>query len=187
MLEMVAVMGLTMVLAAIALPVTSNTVGDYRLRGDARAIASSVSLVKLAAASKFTNARLFVDLGSKSFHTEVYDKGTPPAWTMQPGSVTLSGSDTFGFGDVSSAPPNTQDAIGQAPACLTVDNEPIDGTACIVFNSRGVPVDSSGAPYPQNALYITEGTTVYGMTLSATGMLQSWQTIAGGTSAWVPQ
>ena len=55
---------------------------------------------------------------------------------------------TFGFGTVATAPPNTQTNIGFSGACrvgLTAATATIGNTACIVFNSRGLPVDGAGA------------------------------------------
>jgi hypothetical protein len=62
----------------------------------------------------------------------------------------------------------------------------IGNTACIVFNSRGIPVDPVGAPIGRNALYITDGTGVYGTTLTATPLVRLWWSPVG-RDAWVEQ
>jgi hypothetical protein len=51
----------------------------------------------------------------------------------------------------------------------------IAGTACIVFNSRGVPVDASNAPTGAGAFYLGDGATVYSITAGAGGRVQLWQ------------
>src|SRR5438105_2974212 len=68
LLELLVVVALIGVVSAIAVPMMSNTLGDFRLRGDARGLTNAVSLAKLRSASNFTQARLFVDL-STSTHT----------------------------------------------------------------------------------------------------------------------
>ena len=58
------------------------------------------------------------------------------------------------------------------------------GTACIVFNSRGVPVDSTNAPTAGDAYYVADGAVVYGVTVSTGGMVQLWRTNVASVS-WV--
>ena len=36
-------------------------------------------------------------------------------------------------------------------------------------------------------MYITDGNAVYGITVSATGMIRTWRTLPLGTPAWVQQ
>ena len=63
----------------------------------------------------------------------------------------------------------------------------------IVFNSRGVPIGPSGAPtgteppIATDALYVTDGSAVYGATVSATGMIRLWQTRPTATPTWTLQ
>ena len=58
----------------------------------------------------------------------------------------------------------------------------IGNTSCILFNSRGIPVDPAGAPPAvgaptgNDAMYLTDGTAVYGETISATGLIKLWRT-----------
>ena len=104
----------------------------------------------------------------------------PPAGSST--SVDVSGTATFGA--VTAAPPNTQATIGQSAACTTDLGAEISGTACIMFNSRGVPIDASGAPIGTNAFYLTDGSAVYAVTVAATGMLRSWRTLPVATPSW---
>ncbi len=191
-LELMVVVGIIGVISAIAVPMMKNTVGDFRLSGDARGLANATSLAKLRAASDFSQARLYVDLGAKSFHVETWNK-TGAAWAAEGGTTTLSMNDTFSFGVVGTAPPNSQATIGPASACVTAAGAAIGGTACILFNSRGIPVDPAGAPPAvgaptgNDAVYITDGTAVFGITLSATGLIKLWRTNPTATPSWVLQ
>ena len=101
------------------------------------------------------------------------------------GTTALSTGVTFGFSAVTTAPPNTQTTIGQASQCMEDDGiTAIGNTACIMFNSRGVPIDSSFAP-TGDALYITDGMMVYGVTIAPTGMLRMWHTLPIAIPNWV--
>jgi len=181
LIEMLVVVGLTTVIAAIAVPMMSNTIGNFRLSGDAHSVASAMALAKLRAASGFSQARLFVDLTTRSFHVETLQK-SPVAWAADGGTTTLSTGVTFGFGGIATPPLNTQALIGQAPPCVTAAGAAIANTACILYNSRGIPVDPSGAapnvgaPTGNDALYLTDGTAVYGLLLSATGQSKLYRT-----------
>ena len=60
----------------------------------------------------------------------------------------------------------------------------VANTACMIFNSRGIPVDSTGSPIGIDAVYMTDGTTVYGVTVSATGFVRLWRTNSTSTPSW---
>jgi Tfp pilus assembly protein FimT len=180
-IEILLVVGITTVISAMAVPMMSNTIGNFRLSGDAHSVASAIALAKLRAASDFSQARVYVDLSTRAFHVETLQK-TPAAWITEGGSTTLSTGVTFGFGSIASAPPNSQTVIAQSTACVTAAGAAIANTACILFNSRGIPVDPSGAapnvgaPTGSDALYLTDGTAVFAMTLSATGQSKMYRT-----------
>jgi hypothetical protein len=140
----------------------------------------------MRAASKFTKARLLVDLSSNSYYVQTYDK-TANAWTAETGTSTLSPYVSFGFGGVGTPPSNTQTSITQATSCYDTASPPaaIANTACVIFNSRGIPVvDSTGAPTGNYALYINDGTFVYGVTVAATGFIRTWRTNQTSTPSW---
>lgn len=190
LLVTVAIAGVVM---AMAMPATSLLVGNLRLSGDARSLNNAIALTKLRAASHFTKARLYVALTDKSYHIETWQK-SPGAWITDAtdGTSYLQSTNTesFSYGTLSSPPSNTQAAIGQAPACLTDAGVSIGNTACVVFNSRGIPVTDvaagTGGPTNSHAVYITDGSVVYGVTVSATSVIQLWRTLIT-TPSWTPQ
>ena len=106
--------------------------------------------------------------------------------------VQLGQGDSYGFGTLTTGPTPGQATIGQAAACYQGGANAPDGgstlnnSACIEFNSRGVPVDNNGAPLSTGALYITNGNIVEGVTASATGSIQTWQCPHGQTT-WTGQ
>ena len=186
MLEVLFVAAIAATVAAIAIPMTGNALGYARLSGDARSISNAVAVAKMRAASDFSQARLYVDLGANSHHMETYVKTGTPGWVARTGPTSLSSGVSLGYGSLGTPPAYTQGSIGQAPACRNDAGTPIDNTACIVFNSRGIPIDSSGGPTTADAVYVTDGTAVYVTTVAVSGMIQLWRS-GPATASWVKQ
>lgn len=174
-------------LAGLVILVVGNIAGHYRLSGDARGVSNSTAVAKLRAASLFTQTRLYVSLGSGSYRIQTYQKTGTPGWVTEGTTYTLSSGVSFGFSSVGTPPPNSQASIAQASACKDDAGADITGTACIVFNSRGLPVDSTGGPTGIGAFYLTDSKSVYAVTVSATGMLKFWRTVNSGTPSWALQ
>ena len=177
-LELLIVLAIFGIVAAVSMPVGGAAVQSYKLSGQAHAIAYQVALAKMRAASSFTRARVFIDLANRTYRLEAWNK-TTSTWITEGGTEQMPRLIVFGIGSATAPPPNTQGAIGQAAACLPgVDATAtaIANSSCVTFNSRGVPIDSTGAPTGNDAVYLTDGTAVYATTVSATGMTQLWWT-----------
>jgi len=187
LVELVATSAVFVTLCGLVLVAVGNMAGHYRVSGDARAVSNSVAVAKLRAASLFTQTRLYVVLGTGAYQVETWQKTGTPGWVSEGATTSLSSGVTFGFGSVSVAPPNTQATIAQAPACHDAAGAVIAGTACLIFNSRGLPVDADGAPSGIGAFYLTDGVTVYSATVSATGMMRFWRTPSHTTPTWALQ
>ena len=183
-LETVIVVGLIGVVSVVAVPMFGNAIANFRVTGDARSVSNTIAVAKMRAASNFSRVRLYVDLNAESHHLESWNKETS-SWTTEGGLTYLSTGVDFGYDVVTVPPPSTQGTIGQAPQCTTDDGALIANTACVMFNSRGVPIDATGAPTTLNAIYVTDGTGVYGVTVAATGMLRSWHAPPVATPTWV--
>jgi prepilin-type N-terminal cleavage/methylation domain-containing protein len=188
LIEILVVVALIGVVSAIAVPMMNSTLGSFRLSGDTRSTANSIALAKMRASSVFGRVRLYADLATNTFHLETFDK-TTSLWVTDGGTTYLSQRVSFGFGVVGTPPPNTTLAIGEAPACKDNALPPVDvaNTACIIFNSRGTPIDSTGAPSSLGTLYLTDNTAVYGISVSATGMVRTWRTNPSATPNWSSQ
>jgi prepilin-type N-terminal cleavage/methylation domain-containing protein len=186
LVEILFVVGLIGVISAIAVPMMANALGNFKLTGDVRSVSNAVAVAKMRAASKFTRVRLYVDLTGKAHHIEWLDTTvTPNHWTAEGGTTYLSPRVSFGVGPATAPPPNTQGTIGQAAQCVNDTGANIGNTACVVFNSRGVPVNNSLAPTPDDALYLTDGTAIYTVTVAATGMMRTWRGEYVTTPTWV--
>lgn len=192
-LEIFVAVAIIVIVVAIAIPTFMSARRNFQTLGDARDLADEILLAKMRAASEFTQTRAYFDTSAQAFRVDVWNKPVPPAtsgsWVTEGGTHDLSGGVTFGFGTLSSAPPGTQATITQAPACrndtgaMPGTGSTIVNTACIVFNSRGIPiVDSTGAPTANDAIYITDGVMVYAATVLATGLVYTWSSQASSAN-----
>lgn len=185
MVELLMVVGMIGVISAIAVPMSGNLMKDLRLNGDARTLWNTIGLAKMRASATFNKTRVFVDVGGGTYSLQTWDK-TQVKWVTEQGSTPLSNTVTFSFGSLGSAPPNTQATIAQSPQCLNDVGVAIGGSACVVFNSRGVPIDATGAPTGNDAFYLTDGVSVNGVTVSTTGLVRMWRSRASSAS-WTKQ
>jgi len=188
LMELVVVFAVGLVIAGVALPYMNRTLGYMRLAGVARAISNATGATKVRSAAKFTQARLYIDRSGMSYHMEILDRSVTPAhWTADGGMTYLPTNVTFGFGPVTTPPPNTQTLIKHAAECTDDAGVIIGNTSCIMFNSRGIPVKPAlpNPPEDQDAIYVTDGTTVYGVTVLATGFIGTWHTPYQAAPIWV--
>jgi prepilin-type N-terminal cleavage/methylation domain-containing protein len=185
--EVLIVIFIILLIAAIGIPNLMTMVGEMRTAGDARDLNGVIVLAKMRAASNFSRARVYADLSANTFRVEWQQAGTA-TWTSDGcpnscvGDQLLATGVSFGFGSLSSPPSNTQATLGQAPVCLDSSGSAITNTACIIFNSRGIPITSGAVPTSNDAIYVTDGRLVTGVTVSATGLTKIWRTEASGAN-----
>jgi prepilin-type N-terminal cleavage/methylation domain-containing protein len=198
-LELLIVISISLIMAALAIPGYNAINRTLRISGDGRDLNGAINQAKLEGASSFTQARLYADLGANTFHIETWNK-TAGCWQTvnDPANActaatspvqNLSPGVTFGFSGVGNPPPNTQPTLGWARRCRALaagtGSAVTANTACVVFNSRGIPIDPINAtPTGIDALYVTDTNTVYGVTIGATGVTQIWTISANGTGGW---
>ena len=194
LIDLLVVIALLGIVAGMALPMVESTSRGFQLKGDAQAVANMVSLAKMRAASLYTRTRLRADLANNSFRLEVWvptnvANKAVGSWVVDGGEKQLSRRVRFGFASRTAPPANTQNVLAQSPECSAANSlgdNLVANTACIVFNSRGIPVDGTGDPMGGNALYITDGSGVYGTTITATPLVRQWWANAS-TGAWIRQ
>lgn len=186
MLVVVAIIGLV---SAIALPSTTSMMSGYKIKGNAQLINHMVGLAKMRAAAQFTRARVYADFTARTFRLQVWNK-TTNQWVDDGGTQSLADGVTFGFTGITQPPPGSQAALGQSPLCTNNAGATIADTACISFNSRGMPVTNllppAGAVTGNSGLYITDGSAVYGTTVTMTPLVKSWWSPARDNN-WVRQ
>jgi prepilin-type N-terminal cleavage/methylation domain-containing protein len=202
-LELLVVVTMSVIVATIAVPAYLSVAANLRASGDLRSINGLTALAKMRAASDFTHARVYADLTANTYHMEFWNKagnGGAGCWQTDgdkanPCTVAaspvfnLSQGDTFGTGGQTQGPTVAQQpAIATQVACQSTNggNGTIASTECVVFNSRGIPIDANRAALATGAFYLTNGKVVAAVTVSATGSIQSW-TSSVGQSTWYAQ
>jgi Tfp pilus assembly protein FimT len=183
LLEVLFVVSAVLVLSATSVTKVLTIMKNLSSQSDARTISGDTSLAKMSAAANFTKVRIYANLTGNAYEVDVWNK-TTSQWVTQQSSVKTLPHVTMGYGSLSSPPTGTQTTLGQASACLNNSGTTIANTACIVFNSRGVSVDSTGSPTSTGAIYVTDGVSVYGITVSAMGLIQTWKSPAS-SATWV--
>jgi prepilin-type N-terminal cleavage/methylation domain-containing protein len=205
-IEILVVLVISLIAAAMAIPGYTSMTRYLRIAGDLRELNGITAEAKMRAAQNYTHARVYADLNANTFHLDVWDasaNGGAGCWktegdplpnrcfTTGGGSPVqpLSTGVVFGFGTAVGGGLNPQTTIQQAPACNTLVAGMTGGSAdansaCIEFNSRGIPVGAGNSPIQiPSALYVTDSDEVYGLTVIATGLMQQWETSASNT-AW---
>lgn len=186
--ELLLVVALAGVLSAVALPMIGTALASEGLKADAQALSSLVGLAKMRASAGFTRARVRAHLTDGSFVLERWDRAAG-AWVTEGGLRTSYRTVSFGVSGLATPPPNSQATLGMSPPCrmgIAVGGAEIGNTACIVFNSRGLPIDGDGAIFGGHGLYLTDGSLVYGVTVTATPRIRLW--VSSSASAnWIEQ
>jgi len=173
-IELSLVMIITLITLTGALPALQGYLRSYRSSGDAASISGQLALARMRSAANFTHARLNFNLASNSYQLEIYDK-TTNQFQLEGGAQRLAENDSYGYGHLST-PAGTQTTIGQSSSCLDGAGQSIAGTACILFNSRGIPVDGTGASTSNDAIYLTDGSGGYlSVTVSPSGRISVWR------------
>jgi len=213
MIELMMVLLITSIVMGFAIPGFLTMTQTMRTGGDSRNLAGLIAEAKMRAAADFTHARVYANLSGHSYHVEVWNKsGNSGAGCWQTDGdivnsctaasspvVNLSSDVTFGYGNVSSPRANTEATIGQAPLCFmgyagqSSNTTSVANTACIEFNSRGVPSDpdpggtagsAGGVADVTGAFYVTDSASVYAVTVIATGAMQTWYSPNTATPVW---
>lgn len=188
MVELIMVVTVALIVTGIAIPSFVAMRRSVRISGDAKNIAAEILMAKMRASSSFTQSRIYFDLSNRTFATQLWIKPVPPAttgsWQTESAAQPLAEGVSFGVGSITSAPAGTQTTFGQAAQCrndtgaLPGTGSAISNTACIIFNSRGIPITYNSNPTGDHAIYVTDGTAVFGNTISATGQLRTWRSEA---------
>jgi len=207
MLELLVVAAIVVSVTALAVPNLKTVQRNLRISGDARNLGGLISQAQLRAAAEYTHARVYANLSNNTYWLEVWNKsgnGGAGCWQTDGDSTnsctvtgsspvnTLSTGVSFGYGNVTSPPANTETTLGQAPLCYTGyagqagNTTTISNTACLEFNSRGVPSDptANGKADANGALFITDGNSVYGITVLASSSIGNWYADNSSSASW---
>ena len=185
LVESMLVVTTTMIMASVGVPTFLTSLKNFRIDSDARSMASHLGMAKLKAAAGFTHTRFYADSNDGTYRVEAWQRASS-RWATLAGPFKYQGNNTLGYGSRTTPPSGTQTSLAQAPECLTTSGKPIPGTVCVVFNSRGWPIDNSGNLTGDDAVYLTNSSRVYGVTVSAIGSIATWRTPSASTD-WEKQ
>jgi Tfp pilus assembly protein FimT len=160
LIQLMIVISITMILAAIAIPSAITLVQSYRLDGDVRAITAELGLARMRASALGAQTRVNFNTTANTYQLEVNSGGV---WSVDTSTSAqnLAPGDTFGYGSTSTP------AGQQSPIAQGYSGE--SGCTCIYYNSRGIATDSGGSASSQSAIYITNGNAYAAVAVSLGG------------------
>lgn len=195
MLELLVVLAVAGIIAAMAIPQAYQAVKSYRLHADATGIAGQLNVARMRAASQFAPYREVINISSGTYWREKLCGNTSAsadaACTSPYNALTTAGieggtqyasqGDTF-----ASCRPAILSA-GTYPGTIQADLSPCPDPLMIYFNTRGMPVDSSGNPlanggaviYVRSLSNLTDAVTV---TMGGSVIVWNWDT---ASNTWV--
>jgi prepilin-type N-terminal cleavage/methylation domain len=198
-IELLVVILILGVVAAMAIPTWQRIQRNARLNGDAHNLGEALAIAKMRAGAAFTYSRVFLFTGTNTtqyFRVDTWNttlncwvpdglpnvlNGNCITTTAVSGYETnLSTGVSAGFGSLSAVPSSFVTSVAQAGGCLGGATTPLGGsqiadTSCVVFNSRGFPTASGG-------FYLTDGTRVYAIVSNTTGLMHSYVSDASSVS-----
>lgn len=185
MLEMLVVVTVAGIVAAMAIPQAYHAVKAYRLHADASALADQLNIARMRAASQFAPYREVVNASSGRYWREKLcgdtSTSTDSACTSAYNALTTvgieGGTQNAMEGDsFSSCRPSFLSASSY-PGTIQADPSPCPDPFDIYFNTRGAPVDSSGNPLGNGGLAIyvrNQYNLVDAVTVSIGGAVNVW-------------
>ncbi len=213
LLEILVVVAVIGILAAMAIPNWLRVQKNARIAGDAHGLSEALSIAKMRAAAGFTQSRVFLYTGTSNpyFRIDVWNGKANsgvgcwvPDGVANPGTgtancvtttgttnneVLLSSGVSAGYGSVSTAPDGmTTMQQGNTAGCLQGGTGPSTGGTAIT-NAACIQFNSRGYPSSSTGagLYITDGTRIFSSTANAMGLVHTYGTAATGTTTWVAQ
>jgi prepilin-type N-terminal cleavage/methylation domain-containing protein len=195
MLEVLVVVAITGVVAAMVIPQAYQAVKAYRLHADASALADQLNLARMRAASQFAPYREVVNASSGTYWREQLcgetSTSTDSACTSSYNSFTtpvIEGGTQYTIeGDSFSSCRPASLSASSYPGTIQADPNPCPDPIDIYFNTRGAPVDNNGNPLGNGGavIYIrNQNNLVDAVTVSIGGAVNVWNWDPV-SSAWV--
>lgn len=197
LIELLIVVAVSVVVAAIAIPQVMTMLNSYRMSSSAKSLAYQLRMARFRAVSNYTLARLNCSTSATPASCQIETctsqagnglcNTTSTAWTIDSGGAQpLPAAVYFGFGTIGASP---KDSSGNPVQSTVAQSNPI------AFNSRGLAVDISGTtqiPKTDNVLYIRDKSNqsndnaCYAVTVSSVGTVAVWQ-FSSATGSWSPR
>lgn len=171
MVELAMIVGVSVILMAIAIPTLSTSMQDMQLIADARNIATSLTVARMSATAQMTHCRLSFDIDNNEWRLEKLNRST--------GQFELQQADNELSSEIANSGIMFIKNSGTAPSGFSTSS-----SASITFNSRGIPIDGAGVPSADNIIYISKGDRNFAVSVSLAGKVQLWRLLDG---QWVAQ
>ena len=162
LIEAVLVIMIGVASSLFAMPTFSGALRSWQLIADARNISTTLAYSKLKAVSQATRYQIAFDIAGNGWTVQRFNRST--------GSYENDGSPAF----LSSGLARSGIDFQASPA-TGLPGFPVTSSAIIRFNSRGFPIDTSGAPTASNVIYLTNGKINNAISVSLTGRVESWR------------
>lgn len=167
-IEILVVLGIIFILAALTIPNFRSTSAFNRLRNSAYNLANQIEQARFRSVSELNPHRVVIDPANNRWSLERRIDRTNPASGYTTVSIgALENGVRYGFGSIS----NTPSPMEQ---CGTTSCAPVLSTF-IAFNSRGFPIDATGVPRPRNTVYLMNGQDTFAITVSLAGSVELWR------------
>ena len=166
LIEVSIVVLIILIVAAIGIPNAVQMLRAYRLSGNARSLAHALSLARLRAGSDFTWAEIVINSAATPVSYQLNyctTKATSSCttFTSEGGTQYMSSGISLGFGN------STLPAGGQTAAVQTTT---------VIFNSRGIPVDSGGSATGNDTIYLADDRNdAYAVSVTLSGHPKIWR------------
>ena len=171
MLELLIVIAIIGIIAVFALPSAWTFVKGYRLHTDASAIASQLNVTRFRATSQFTPYRLSVAASTGTYSMDRMNT----TYASPASEVSLGLSQGISF--LTTCPASVKP--GNIPSSVTA------GSTAVYFNTRGLPVDTTGTPTNINVFYLKNVDNLYdAITVSLGGRITVWNYNVA-TTTWI--
>jgi Tfp pilus assembly protein FimT len=163
LVELCILLGMVMLVSAMAIPSLSDAMRGMQLAADARNIASALNYAKLSATSQMKRYRVSFVLAENRWQVEKFNN-TSGLFEAELEGSTLSTESGIAF----------QTTSGDA-----LTGYPSSSSTAMTFNSRGIPVDDSGVPTTNNVVYISKADSDFAISVSLAGKVRVWKHHAG--------
>jgi prepilin-type N-terminal cleavage/methylation domain-containing protein len=191
MIELLIVVGILAIVAAMAIPSYLDYLRNYRVRNDANNIVGLTTIARMRAGANFSRAAVSCDAPAgvpstcRIYTLQNASSGTActlSTWTLEPQQYTFSSTVQFGIPTAA-----TFGVMGQsttAPAQVYSGITPTPPPYTIYFNSRGWPVDCNGNAITNYALYLQDQPGIFSVAVGIDPSGRGQVYLLTGNSYW---